>query len=1336
MATQLPQGNWYSETNSWKYTDNRIHREGTDGVNLNYISDVTTFYKNKYYYYKIKIKNLNNLVIGGSKSLSFILPWDDYYIVKLNENNGISNYSINDGYINFISSPLNTSSTNSLLKISSQDGFFYPFGIENIEIFELDWEINGISWINDSTDISTLNSRGINNKELHCNGWNYDQTTDAFVWYHLNSTDKFFSPLGISTTGTGINQNVNIQEETINNEINYLMKYVEYQDFNLSFTFSKGQISDTGIQDTNAGIRVYLSNTRPDLISGNKLEKFQQLLNDAILLDEFTESGSYAFNYVGLTGNKYLLFVADNATENKDVTLAISDVKIIGGYSDINNKLVEITNTDLSLNSSGNLFSSISGTGKVIQNISDANNKINLENTLIPNKLSSKIGNSYFKSGVWENGIWSSGYRNDTEMIPMGDIEFTIKTFSDIEWRIRINKFNNDPSSNDNTLMNKFKVGDRISVSNIIGIDINDNRKNLRELYTITNIDGGGNYIDIILKTTFPLRRIEKDSPNHRIMITKNVWLSGGFLNGYFKGIWNYGILKGYPLLTKMEDTQWIDGVFDGGHFKNKKTTFGKFIETFYNEGYVGLKLEEGHNLMANDIIEIDKDDKTINSNYDGEQIILKIINSNQIVLDLEWGVNSINESGSYSTKYSSGVIQHMNFKSNNISKVTSNETFTTGSVFNYNSWIDVTYYNDTAINIGKPQTVLNESTRRYYSENNLYGYETKDVLMSESTFRDSFSLNKRDYNLGTKYKIFSDYIGDSSEFRDYFSSSGEDLELFLEKGWTFSTLDSGGVSNTILFNRTENLGNGNSNIKGGELNIKAKGVNAYLNLVKPKTEVTNRDNSDIERNRYTMIEFDLIDSGYFRSYYENNFNLEVPILNFNNVNVTKSLTQYIDGGNLVEEVVETPATYLPLYRNVNLLNTKKQKKVEYFFNKRNLSINFTGSNSNASQISDFTIDNLKFYEINMIPFFKYFIDDNINKSVQVPWASLSPYIDYTNEDLEPVTNIDFDFFKEELITDDIDFDNSGINIEIIDEEEPIQGGTIFLSRGSQDITEVCNSTTSFFDNVTYSGVFEVGTAIEQELLLINNSQPTYFKIINATGSASEYIGYRVSITKITTNGIDEFIITAINTCDLVSINTLKVSASTNSVEEACSLSVNETTNVYYTGSFVEGTIIGGLVIDGNVDHFKIVDASSEASQYIGYSLSISDDNKIKSINPCNEVEPPELLEPISNKSLTYITGSDRNIFINACGVNVTVFKSYYINKPSYSNYYTLANATKIYKDENGNELAESGWYKDAFEFVGEIEKWRYWNNTQFGGSFTQNISCDIGSDGDIGSNF
>ena len=89
-----------------------------------------------------------------------------------------------------------------------------------------------------------------------------------------------------------------------------------------------------------------------------------------------------------------------------------------------------------------------------------------------------------------------------------------------------------------------------------------EERKIIKGYFTI--ISKSKNSISVEFETDFPIRRIKIDSDIHRIYVTKNVWLTGGFFNGYFTGIWNNGYFKGFPYITEMFDTHWLDGKFDG----------------------------------------------------------------------------------------------------------------------------------------------------------------------------------------------------------------------------------------------------------------------------------------------------------------------------------------------------------------------------------------------------------------------------------------------------------------------------------------------------------------------------------------------------------------------------------------------------------------------------------------------------------------------------------------------------------------------------------------------------------------------------------------------------
>jgi hypothetical protein len=410
-----------------------------------------------------------------------------------------------------------------------------------------------------------------------------------------------------------------------------------------------------------------------------------------------------------------------------------------------------------------------------------------------------------------------------------------------------------------------------------------------------------------------------------------------------------------------------------------------------------------------------------------------------QVVTDVDYGVDSSAEGGKITADLSKGVLQSVNFKSNNISKITSNTSMESDAIFIYNSWMDVTYNNSYASNIGKPQTLLNTLSKRSYSENNLYGYITKDVLESDSTFRDSFSTIVRKYRLGTKYKIFADFIGNAGNFEDEFSStsvisspgitpslisSGESESTFIKYGWTFSRWN----NSSLTFSRTTDLGI--QSIIGEELKVQAISSGGILDIT-PLSDiyVENKLEEEIKKLRYTKIEFDLVtysnniaEYGYkyidlgisvlpvlkhrpytYKIFTINTF-LQQPHIHFNNLNYVNRASN--STGLAATASISYPATYLPIYENINHITTKKKRKVEYFYNKRNLAMHFYGIAPTLPDAAEYIIDNLHFYEVDMIPFFQYFTDDNINRGVQVPFQGISPFIDYSNASFNFIDNI------------------------------------------------------------------------------------------------------------------------------------------------------------------------------------------------------------------------------------------------------------------------------------------------------------------------------------------
>lgn len=1050
-------------TTGWDYTTspNRIYRSSSvKDTGLTYRSSSNkTFLGNKNYLFKTKINNLNNLELysGTFKinsdwglNIEILYPYLAKYQNQLN----------NDGYFYFYSKPNSNFTTRDLAKYNTTNSFTASYGILKTEVFEIDWTLNGYSWIgNDSfTSLPVSNPLGGSGTQNRCNGWSYDSSSNSYYWFDTEGTEltslgapinycPLFTPL---TNPAGINGQIQGTEVSScgyfispYKEINHMSRFVDYQFFNFQFYLEKYTFSRN---DANAGINIYLSDIEP--YTGIIENDFNNYLDNSELLISTNTTGTYSF--YGLSGNRYLVIVGDvaSATYSANTQLSLSNIEVTGGYHPSNNQVygVTISNNEISFDPSdfiGATYSAFSGSGN-----SEDNNVIGVT-------LSSKIGNGLFKAGIWENGVWNNGWRQDQDVRELYDIIRSIKILANRKWRIRISGLTTDISD--------LKIGEYISIGNIVAIDINDNRNILKDYYRIINkgeIDNRLSFIEVDIEVRFPMRRIEKDSEFHRIKVTRNIWAYGVFLNGYFEGVWNNGLFKGYPLITEMNNTNWIDGTYDGGHFESNYYISGSFSQTFRDAtslpAKLGLSFSTPHNVKVGDIIEIDKSNKNINPKYDGESKVIKVVDDYQFVTDKNYGLFSNNESGSFTTRLTTGLIQNMKFNSNNVSSITSVDSLVSSSVFVYNSWIDVVYDNDSAVNIGRPQNILDSISRKTYSENNLYGYPTNDVLSSISKFRDSYSLSERNYSLGNKYRIFEDYVGDSSKFTEYFGPTGPDAELLTKQGWTYSKQN----VDTITFSRADNIGE--SSILGEELKVDSTFKGGVLDIAAAEIPV-NRSKIELTKNKYSVVEFDLVKSkidfsvdpqfgiisdAFYNlvpnpgakisasysepdSIYQNvglsasleevdigNFKIrKEPLLHFNNLNVVKR--EFIEGTQSVSNIYELEATYLPIYENVNHVATKKTRKIEYFYNKRNLSMNFRGNGFFGELPSGYIINNLKLYEVNMIPFFQYFSELNINKSVQVPFQGISPYIFFKKKNFNIINKSGIGFSSFDIFEND-----------------------------------------------------------------------------------------------------------------------------------------------------------------------------------------------------------------------------------------------------------------------------------------------------------------------------
>lgn len=948
----------------------------------------------------------NTIGFKVSASFSITTPWNDTLaLVPGTTGSAAIIGSTTQSYFHY-STPESTILSSSRVTFAANGTFstgnaLNP-GITSFEQVEIDFSILGYSYfkMGNQTQPSLNNSLG----------WHYSKSLDEYIWYDYvagtisNSTQaraRGFFPVGgpngnkVSDVGYRLN--------------NALYKFIPFSNFNFSFFYQS-----TG----NTPLRIYLSPTIPNLNPAAWNATVYTPPSGSVLLATITQSFVGTFSsinnkipveFYGVSGNRYLIIVGGSVGVSSPggstySTIILNNLKIEGGYHPGNNRRYTTSNfatySVLTQPLIGATYSATIGNGNTI------NATASLSNPGL-SRIYSKIGNGKFNAGIWENGVWNSGWRVDENMYEFYNVSVFVSYRIGRRWRIQIN----GPSQS----VSKFNIGDNVAISNIVAIDINEDRKLIKGYYTIINKTTDS--IIVEFDNNFPLRRIEKDSEYHRIYVTKNVWLSGGFLNGYFTGIWNYGLFKGYPLITEMYNTHWIDGVFDGGHFYSERYSIPNFVDTIFSSGYVGLTFTQSHGLVAGDLITIDKTNKNINPQYDGDHLVTSVVNDYQVVTDIEWGSDSLNESGAITIDLSKGLLQKVNFKSNNISKITSITGAESSAVFLYNSWLDVVYDTDYATNIGRPQSFLNRVSKKPYSENNLYGYITKDVLESNSTFRDSFSNTVRSYRLGTKYKIFSDFIGDAGNFEEdfgaTFSDGTTDRTSFLKYGWTYS----GQTLTSITFSRVQP--SSNSSLRE-QMRVQSFRNGGILDIT-PTSEIdiTNRTYGEIQRLRYTKIEYDLVtysnniseinlsaNSNRHEPFlYQLNFantSYFVPPIHFDNLNIVRR--DAIVGG--IPTILNTPATYLPINQNVNPFLTRKQKKVEYFYNKRSLGMHFYGYGPSSNRTVEYVIDNLHFYEVDMIPFFSYFTEDNINKGVAIPFQGLSPFIDYSNSAFVFIDNI------------------------------------------------------------------------------------------------------------------------------------------------------------------------------------------------------------------------------------------------------------------------------------------------------------------------------------------
>lgn len=1025
-------GNW-----EWSGSGLKVKNSATTSQSLSYnTSNQYTYSPNYTYVWTIS-------VTGSFNRLDFFEPWNNsstasfIYITY----SGSASYKTNEpGDLIVISKPSGLLSSTNRLKISATSSFgnspFVDSRFLKFNLKKTDWIIEGWAWRDND------NNEGWK--------WNYSDDSVRFDYRRSFHTNNVYQEYGFH-----LDQFRNYGYLT---QLNYVSKFINFEKFNFSVNFqSQG--------DSNSYLKAYLVNDIKNIDNIKKYNgfdivrvatkiytskdsgNFESLFNtDYQYLGKLSETGTYSF--YNLTGNQYLAFFAwyPTASTYGTYSLQLSDLKIEGGYSKTDNNSDFLLTTSNVYDQSTSLFLNGTGTkssfdavvttpqtlhesGSTIFGVTGGNGTYSgffsdLYGT-VSNiaSLKSKIGNGKFCAGIWENGIWNSGKRIDDGIKYFNTIESYLKINSQSTiWRLQLLGSTQSTSG--------ISIGDNVSVSNIAVIDINDERRILSTKWKVINI----NDRRVVLETesVFPIMRIEKDSENHKILVTKNVWLNGIFFNGLFSGVWNNGLVTGYPYITEFEGTHWLNGDFRGGHFKSDKKSVG-FIDTYYWEGNVGLTFgATAHGFVQGDIIEIDKLDKSINPQYDGSSKVIEVIDDYLIITDKPWGQNTSGESGVVKSQ-ATGLIQNMNFDSLNVSKKTSKETQNLKEIWKYNSWMDLnwndqsstnintdrTYYNNNPSNIGMTNDIYtnNKFGLGEYSPLNLWGLTTDDVLKSESKFRNINNTLIKSYSLGTKWNIFQDYLGNISQFNESFGTSDEwgGLTNFLNNGWTFSyfsATNSGVNTNTPNIYRT---------IDG---TFKYEAADDDIGIL-----LLNNNNINIEKSRYSVIEFDYLSgpehvlSFSASENYVYDFHY-LDLFNFPVFSITDN--QSIKWSN----IDAFPQKISPVYSDLSIFSkginySKGLKKKEFFYNRLGLDLGLfsmgvytnrefyvdifsstlVSEPNGGSQSYHFELDNIKFYEVDMIPFFNYTTEEYINSDIQVPYFGRSPKINLTDSDFNFLEN-------------------------------------------------------------------------------------------------------------------------------------------------------------------------------------------------------------------------------------------------------------------------------------------------------------------------------------------
>jgi hypothetical protein len=603
------------------------------------------------------------------------------------------------------------------------------------------------------------------------------------------------------------------------------------------------------------------------------------------------------------------------------------------------------------------------------------------------NLITTRFGNGLFISGtasafssIWENGVWNEGLRFDNwvyvfkdlgnfngtskpltfagnldlKITPAGTIASDLDrnltkivssrntwiiVLQRVQGQIEWESISSDQFSQPISFF--FKVGDRVSVGNIIARDQNDKRRIIKDPFTVVQILEDVIYLQVVLN--FSARRLERDSELHLIYVTKNIWLNGAFLNGLFKGVWTNGLVKGRPYITRMIDTQWADGRFDGGRFRG-----------------LTLSVYEGTTRESSEI-----------------------------------------------TTYHSGLIQNFIFKDADKYSSGLQHKYDSWIDVNYTTFSTVTIGRDVTTFDEDSLIAASVSFGEFSKTNHfsLPTYDVLSsrsyIRGNDESYISEYSLG---YKFNEYVNYFED-IGEFNNY--YNTTTGLGYLRFVGDGFSWSTSGASGKINPGSYVYLANNNGQNENTlefrtingySGGQFSIDGFWTTGFLN---------NSSTDDFVKRRYSYVSYDVVlnhipgiqDSDDFPQY------KAIPLDINGDVYISISPAFFSAYGSVTLQLTVDKGNSILPKGYLNTLNRPTLNVKEYFYNKRGLNL-VHGHILYGNTQSNIKISNLKMVETDAVPFFLLGTSSRINELVQAPWGSSAPFIDYENDQFSLIDSI------------------------------------------------------------------------------------------------------------------------------------------------------------------------------------------------------------------------------------------------------------------------------------------------------------------------------------------